>query len=131
MTKAYNDVDGCRLQTATKNTENHQMKPLAITGVLDQQNRPISLLKAFTEGILDQVRGTYTNPKTGAVISIPEAISRGLIVVNYKDEVGDNAEKALSNGIGTPANHIDSSSILASGKILDFILVTLFLLKFH
>ncbi|XP_036368174.1 microtubule-actin cross-linking factor 1 isoform X4 [Octopus sinensis] len=117
LTKAYDDdVDGCQL-TATKNKENHQMKPFAITGVLDHQNRPISLLKAFTEGILDQVRGTYTNPKTGAVISIPEAISRGLIVVNYKDELGDSKEKAQSNGIGTPANHIDSSSILASGIV--------------
>ncbi|GAB1607826.1 dystonin isoform X7 [Argonauta hians] len=126
MTNGYDDVDSSipgssarKTTTTTTDNNSRRMKPFVITGVVDHQNRPITLLKAFTEGILDQVRGTYTNQHTGVVMSIPEAISRGLVVVKYKDNDAASVEEKLqpSNGIGSPTNHIDSSSILATGLV--------------
>ncbi|XP_053386476.1 dystonin-like isoform X4 [Mercenaria mercenaria] len=61
-------------------------KSFVIAGVIDPRTKQqLSVFQALSNGILDQVNGTYRNPDTGEVMSIPEAIQRGLIIADFKE----------------------------------------------
>lgn len=111
---AFNEV-------AAKEIKSRKMKSFVITAVIDPNSqKKLSLLKAFSNGILDQVRGTYNNPETNSSMSIPEAISRGYVIVEYKDEVNINdCVDSSPNSMDASKSHIDSSSIPAAGKFLN------------
>ena len=106
--------------TASKEVKSRKMKSFVITAVLDPNTqKKLSLLKAFSNGILDQVRGTYNNPETNSSMSIPEAIGRGYVIVEYKDEVNMNDSiDNPQNNMDVSKSHIDSSSIPVAGKFV-------------
>ncbi|KAK7501339.1 hypothetical protein BaRGS_00007464, partial [Batillaria attramentaria] len=57
-----------------------------IVGAIDPRNRQqLSVHQAVNKGVLDLTRGTYNNPDTDYSISIPEAIQKGYVLVEYGD----------------------------------------------
>ncbi|XP_052234757.1 dystonin-like isoform X4 [Dreissena polymorpha] len=73
--------------------------PFVITGVLDPVTRkPMSVFQALSNGILDQISGTYRNPTTGETMSIPEAIQRGLVLADFNQNLtnGDSHHGGFS-----------------------------------
>ena len=54
------------------------------------------------QGVLDLTRGTYNNPDTGYSISIPEAIQKGYVLVEYGDRFtnGASAADAVDGAVG-------------------------------
>ncbi|KAL5005910.1 hypothetical protein ScPMuIL_017068 [Solemya velum] len=92
-------------------------KSFVITGVVDPRTRQtLSVFQALSNGILDQIHGTYRNPKTGETMSIPEAIRKGLICADYSENLPNG--DGLSNGFGTMTSRLDTKIFPVSG-ILD------------
>lgn len=77
-----------------------ETKTFVIVGVMDpRDNEQISIYRAINEGIISQAQGIYKNPDTGESMPIPEAMNKGLILVEF---VNESIEKgALKRGIIT------------------------------
>ncbi|KAL3854339.1 hypothetical protein ACJMK2_013612, partial [Sinanodonta woodiana] len=59
-----------------------------ITGVIDPKTQQLlSVFQALSNGILDQINGTYRNPIKGETMNIPEAIQRGLIQADFRENL--------------------------------------------
>ncbi|ELT90303.1 hypothetical protein CAPTEDRAFT_205084 [Capitella teleta] len=70
-----------------------ETQTFVIKGVIDpRDNQEISIYQAISDGIINQTKGIYFDPNTGTEMPIPEAMNRGLILVEFTDktlETGD------------------------------------------
>lgn len=104
---------GVDLPSASENN-----KSFVITGVVDPRTRQtLSVFQALSNGILDQIHGTYKNPKNGETMSIPEAIRKGLIFADFSENL-TNGDGGLLNGFGTVTSRLNTKIFPVSG-ILD------------
>ncbi|KAK6172103.1 hypothetical protein SNE40_018056 [Patella caerulea] len=63
-----------------------ESKTFVIVGVIDPRNKEkLSVFQALSNGVLDQANGTYNNPDTDYSITIPEAINKGYILIEFRD----------------------------------------------
>lgn len=77
---------------------------LYVSGVTDPRTKQqLSVFQALSNGVLDQINGTYRNPDTGEVISIPEAIQKGLIIADFKESLPNG--DAHTDGGFTPVRN--------------------------
>ena len=61
-----------------------ETQTFVIVGVIDPRDREqISIYRAISDGIISQKDGLYINPVTGESMPIPEAMNRGLILVEF------------------------------------------------
>ncbi len=76
-----------------------ETQTFVIVGVLDPRtDEHISIYRAVADGIVSQTEGIYKDPITGETMPIPEAMNRGLILVeftNRKVEAGDLIRKGI------------------------------------
>ncbi|KAK3083433.1 hypothetical protein FSP39_022457, partial [Pinctada imbricata] len=92
-----------------------ESKPFTITGVVDPRTRQkLSVFQAMAQGILDQANGTYTDPTTGKSMSIPEAIRKGLVTVDTRENLtnGDTVD-----GFSPMRNTLESQTFPVAGVI--------------
>lgn len=76
-----------------------ELQSFTITGVIDPRTKQrLTVFQAMAQGILDQANGTYTDPTTGKSMPIPEAIHRGLITVDTRENLpnGHSADDGFS-----------------------------------
>lgn len=84
-----------------------ETKPFVISGVLHPRTKQkLSVFQAMSQGILDQANGLYTNPETMETMTIPEAIRKGLILADYREnltngDMNDGGFSPLRNGLET------------------------------
>jgi len=84
--------------------------------VIDPKSKQqLSVFQALANGILDQIDGTYRNPETGEVISIPEAIQRGLVLVDFSDNLPNGS--AQNGGFSPIRNKMDTMMYPVEGVI--------------
>ena len=63
-------------------------RSFVITGIVDPRTKQkLSIFQALSNCVLDQVNGIYRNPDTGETMTIPEAIQKGLILVDYRENL--------------------------------------------
>jgi hypothetical protein len=64
-----------------------ETQTFVIVGVMDPRSQEhVSLYRAIADGIISQSRGIYIDPITGHTIPIPEAMAKGLILVEYTNK---------------------------------------------
>ena len=74
------------------------------SGVVDPRTKQqLSVFQALSNGVLDQINGTYRNPDTGETITVPEAIQKGLIMADFKEGLPNG--DAHNNGGFTPVRN--------------------------
>lgn len=87
------------------------------SGVVDPRTKQqLSVFQALSNGILDQINGTYRNPDTGEVISIPEAIQRGLIIADFKESL-PNGDAHVNGGFTPVRNKMYTAKYPVEGVI--------------
>jgi len=65
-----------------------ESKPFTILGVIDPKSKQkLSVFQAMSKGILDLSKGTFTNPVSGEIITIPEAIHKGFILADFSENL--------------------------------------------
>lgn len=90
--------------------------PFIMTGVLDPRTRQkMSVFQAMSQGILDQVHGKYINPDTGESMSIPEAIHKGLINVDYRQHLTNGGMNG--DGFSPLRNTMDTKIFPVAGVV--------------
>ena len=63
-----------------------QTQTFVIVGVIDPRTEQnISIYRAIADGVISRTNGLYCNPDTGESMPIPEAMTRGLIKVEFTD----------------------------------------------
>ncbi|ESO82078.1 hypothetical protein LOTGIDRAFT_237159 [Lottia gigantea] len=99
----------------TESTEySEESQTFVIVGVIDPRNKDkLSVFQAISNGVLDQVNGTYNNPDTDYSITIPEAISKGYILIEFRDP---NMVKGSSDGFDLQ-NQLDCKIFGITGVI--------------
>ena len=81
-----------------------------IKGVIDPRTKEeISIYQAVNEGIISQTQGLYQNPENGDSMPIPEAMNRGLILVEYTNKQVETGE-LIRRGIITTTTTEESIS---------------------
>ena len=92
------------------------MKAFVITGVIDPRTKQqLSIFQALSNGVLDQINGIYRNPDTGETMTIPEAIQRGLILVDYRENLTNG--HAEGEGFAPMRNRMEIMSYPVEGVI--------------
>ncbi|XP_021351800.1 dystonin-like isoform X3 [Mizuhopecten yessoensis] len=87
-----------------------------MTGVLDPRTRQkMSVFQAMSQGILDPVHGKYINPDTGETMSIPEAIHKGLIQVDYREHLTNGGMNG--DGFSPLRNTMDTKIFPVAGVV--------------
>ena len=87
-----------------------------ISGVIDPRTKQeLSVFQALSNGILDQINGTYKNPDTGKLISIPEAIQQGLIKVDFRENLTNGS--AAHGGFEPLRNKMETQKYPVEGVI--------------
>ena len=65
-------------------------RSFVITGVIDPRTKQqLSIFQALSNGVLDQVNGIYRNPDTGEAMTIPEAVQKGLILADFRENLAN------------------------------------------
>ena len=94
----------------------HVIVFLLFPGVVDPQTQDtISIYRAINRGIINQTKGVYLNPATKEVIPIPEAMSQGLILVEYTNKHIENDD--IKRGVITTRNVKETVSYSIRGVI--------------
>ena len=93
-----------------------ESKSFVITGIIDPRTKQqLSIFQALSNGVLDQVNGIYRNPDTGETMTIPEAIQKGLILVDFRENL---ANGHVEGGSFTPMkNKMETVSYPVEGVI--------------
>ena len=87
-----------------------------IVGIVDPvTGKQISIYKAINDGIICQKRGVYVNPTTGQSMPIPEAMSKGLILVEYTNTGNDI--NAVEKGVITTTTTMETVTYSVTGVI--------------
>ncbi|XP_033728126.1 plectin-like [Pecten maximus] len=87
-----------------------------MSGVLDPRTRQkMSVFQAMSQGILDPVHGKYINPDTGETMSIPEAIHKGLIQVDYREHLANGGING--DGFSPLRNTMDTKIFPVAGVV--------------
>ena len=93
-----------------------ELQGFTITGVMDPRTKQrLTVFQAMAQGILDQAHGTYTDPTTGISMSIPEAIHRGLITVDTRDNLLNGHSQ--DDGFSPVRNTLETQIFPVSGVI--------------
>ena len=70
-----------------------ETKTFTIVGVIDpRDDETISIYRAICEGIISQRQGLYINPDTQESMPIPDAMNKGLILVEFTDAANTDEE---------------------------------------
>ncbi|XP_052813001.1 microtubule-actin cross-linking factor 1, isoforms 1/2/3/4/5-like isoform X2 [Mya arenaria] len=89
-----------------------------ITDVLDPKSKKqLSVFQALSNGILDQINGTYRNPATGEVMSIPEAIQKGFILADFRENLANGDVDAHNGGFAPMKNKMKTVKYPVEGVI--------------
>lgn len=92
-----------------------ETRPFTIVGVVDPKSKQkMSVFQAMSKGILDLANGTFTDPSTKETMTIPEAIHRGFIQVDFSENLtnGDDPD-----GFNPLRNCLDTRVFPVSGVI--------------
>ncbi|XP_076088399.1 microtubule-actin cross-linking factor 1, isoforms 6/7-like isoform X5 [Mytilus galloprovincialis] len=92
-----------------------EIKPFTILGVIDPKSKQkLSVFQAMSQGMLDLSQGTFKNPSTGEVMTIPEAIHKGFILADFSENLtnGDSHD-----GFNPMRNTLDTRVYPVSGVI--------------
>ena len=109
VTEEYEEPEEFSSQTIKKT------QTFVIVGVKDPRSEEqVSLYRAIADGIVSQSRGIYIDPITGHTMPIPEAMAKGLIMVEYTNEHVEEGD-LIKNGILRihAANDIFNYSVLS------------------
>jgi dystonin len=70
-----------------------ETQTFVIKGVIDPRTKEeVSIYQAIHDGIISQAQGLYVNPKTGESMPIPEAMNKGLILVEFTNKTVETGE---------------------------------------
>lgn len=85
------------IKTRTVFTKREE-KSFQIDGILDPKTRSnVSLEAAIREGLFDQENGLYINPETGKSMNLNDAVKKGFIAGQFKENVKANGSNADTN----------------------------------
>lgn len=77
-----------------------KLATLAVSAVVDPcSGKIVTLAKAIEDGIIDQSKGIYINPRTGESMTISDAIDKRLVLAKSPDAEEDELEKAEISSI--------------------------------
>lgn len=93
-----------------------ELQSFTVTGVIDPRTKQrLTVFQAMAQGILDQANGTYTDPTTGKSMPIPEAIHRGLITVDTRENLPNG--HSLDDGFSPMRNTLETQIFPVAGVI--------------
>uniref|UniRef100_A0A2C9K839 Calponin-homology (CH) domain-containing protein n=1 Tax=Biomphalaria glabrata TaxID=6526 RepID=A0A2C9K839_BIOGL len=91
-----------------------KLATLSVTAVVDPRNgQLVTVSKAVSDGILDQVKGIYVNPQTGESMTLGDAIDKRLVFAESPEtQSNDPLEKAEISSIHITDDHEASDATL-------------------